>query len=102
MTKQELLDEGYGLWYIVLEHTNHRAANAAGEPWIYDDIDAAHVKADLINTNSKLLGWDEDAEYAAMMIKDFNLRYKKHMPEGPRGFDEVLRGTPRVFQPRTR
>lgn len=102
MTEQELLDEGYGLWYIVLEHTNHRATNASYGPWIYDDIGAARERADLINQNRKRIEGNKAEKYAPMMIKDFNWRYKKHMPEGPRGFDEVLRGTQRVFQPRTR
>ena len=71
MTEQELLDEGYGLWYIVLEHTNHRSVNGSYEPFIFDDIDAAKEKAD--NTSG--------GKYLPMMVKDFNLKYKKHMLE---------------------
>ena len=71
MTEQELLDEGYGLWYIVLEHTNHRAVNVSYEPFIYDDIDAANQKADNISVG----------KYLPMMVKDYNLKYKKHMKE---------------------
>ena len=83
MTERELIDEGYGLWYIVLEHTNHRFVNASGEPFIYDDVDAANEKAHNVS-NTKF------GKYVAMMVKDFNLRYKKHM-EPPSGFEEVLR-----------
>ncbi len=72
MTKQELLDEGYGLWYIVLEHTNHRFTNGRDEPFIYDDIDAANAKASSVS-DLKL------GKYLPMMVKDFNLKYKKHM-----------------------
>lgn len=90
MTKQELIDEGYGLWYIVLEHTNHRFVNGSYEPFIYDDIDVAKQKAERVSTLGK-------SKYEPMMVKDFNLRYKKHMPEAPRGFEE-LRNAARAFK----
>ncbi len=74
MSEQELLDEGYGLWYIVLEHTNHRFVDGSYKPFIYDDIGAAKAKADGV---SEL----KFGKYLPMMVKDFNLKYKKHMPE---------------------
>ena len=74
MTEQELIDEGYGLWYIVLEHTNHRFVNATYEPFVYDDIDTAKAKAvDISKSRAK--------KYIPMMVKDFNRKYKKHMPK---------------------
>ena len=75
MTEQELLDEGYGLWYIVLEHTNHRLMNVSYEPFIYDDIDVAKTKAADV---SKLR---ECGKYHPVMVKDYNLKWKKHMLE---------------------
>ena len=88
MTEQELLDKGYGLWYIVLEHTNHRAVNASYEPWIYTDFDAVCEKADEINKNSKLLKHANNTPYAPMMVKEFNSLYKKHMLEVPNKYRE--------------
>jgi len=82
MTEQELLDEGYGLWYIVREHTNQRFVNGLYEPFIYDDFDAAEEKAGRVSRIGS-------AKYKPMMVKDFNLRYKKHMQEAPRGFEEL-------------
>jgi len=90
MSEQELLDEGCGLWYIVLEHTNHRFVNAAEEPFIYDDFDAVEEKAGQVSRMGK-------TKYKPMMVKDFNLKYKKHMPEAPRGFEE-LRDSQRAFK----
>ena len=90
MTEQELIDDGYGLWYVVLEHSNQRFMNAFNEPFIFDDVDSAKEKAKRVTD----IGY---AKYESMMVKDFNLRYKKHMPEAPRGFEE-LRDTPRAFK----
>lgn len=70
MTTQAMLDEGYELWYIVLEHTNHRFTDATNEPFIYDDLGYAKTKA------SGLIGVDK---YIPMMVKDFNQKFRKHM-----------------------
>jgi hypothetical protein len=87
MTKQELLDEGYGLWYIVLEHTNHRFRNFVDELFIYDDIDAAKTKATSVS--------NREQKYLPMMVKDYNLKWKKHMPSTSKKYTTInkVRGT---------
>lgn len=79
MTEQELLDEGYGLWYIIREHTNQRFVNGSYEPFIYNDIDAAKDKAAKLNS-----GVYGNEVYLPIMVKDYNSMYKKHMDTRPK------------------
>lgn len=91
MTTQELLDEGHGLWYIVLEHTNHRYRGAEKEILIYDDIDAAEAGAIKIS-NLPFQPEEYRQTYHTIMVKDFNDRYTKHMPPVQHGHCEWIVG----------
>lgn len=89
MTEKERFDEGLGLWYIVLEHSNQRYVNGRNEPFIFDDVEVAEARAKRVTSRGQ-------GKHLPMMVMDFNLRYKKHMPV-PAGFEE-LRSEPRAFK----